>query len=135
MSSYYDEQFLDHPPISVSELPSFLEDLGREARVLSLDCFDTLLWRKFALPSDVFYQLGKENELMECHLNISKRVLAETKSRKSRLVLGLSGEVTLEEIYKYFFQIAVRRQSLRLLKTKLILKNKHASSSSLYAIW
>ena len=98
VSSYYDEQFLDHPPISVSELPSFLEDLGREARVLSLDCFDTLLWRKFALPSDVFYQLGKENELMECHLNISKRVLAETKSRKSRLVLGLSGEVTLEEI-------------------------------------
>ncbi|RWM26996.1 hypothetical protein, partial [Mesorhizobium sp.] len=40
--------------IKVHDIPTILDDFGDSVKVLSLDCFDTLLWRKTATPRDVF---------------------------------------------------------------------------------
>ena len=43
--------------IGAHELDTLLEQLPPQTKVLSLDCFDTILWRKVARPTDVFFSL------------------------------------------------------------------------------
>lgn len=64
-----------------------------DARVLSLDCFDTLLWRSSYAPTDVFAELAPDPGL-RC------RVFAESFARQIRHVSGLSPEVDFEQIYR-----------------------------------
>ena len=87
--------------ISVAQLPKFLEDFAQNAKVLSLDCFDTLLWRTAAQPSDVFYQLQLGPEYTRHGLSAPHRMRAETTLRYNRVIEGLPSEVNLEEIYAH----------------------------------
>lgn len=60
---------------------------------LSLDCFDTLLWRDVHAPADLFSLLTA--------VTLDQRVRAETIARKARaLATRASNEVTLREIYR-----------------------------------
>jgi FMN phosphatase YigB (HAD superfamily) len=62
-------------------------------KILSLDCFDTLLWRNCNLPVDVFADLPLPGSGMEA------RIWGEVKTRR---VVGLQSsaeEVTIEQIY------------------------------------
>jgi FMN phosphatase YigB (HAD superfamily) len=60
--------------------------------VLSLDCFDTLLWRDTNAPTDLFALLGA--------ITPDQRIRGEATARKTRLLDHRgSGEVTLREIY------------------------------------
>lgn len=77
-------------------------------KVLSLDIFDTLLWRKVPLPIDIFLILGeklkKEGWLIEavtaeCFAEL--RVGAECLTRSKKIGHG-SIEITLQEIYWTF---------------------------------
>jgi hypothetical protein len=87
--------------VSVDALGSFLEENLSGTRVLSLDCFDTLLWRKVATPVDVFYEL-QQNELFRASgMSAVRRAVSESRLRRIRSVRGESTELTLSNIYRY----------------------------------
>lgn len=62
-------------------------------KVLSFDFFDTLVWRKYAHPFDVFVAAGHQNGW-----SAHQRVRAEHNARLRGLALRQSTEVTLREI-------------------------------------
>ncbi|MEE4205885.1 MAG: HAD family hydrolase [Erythrobacter sp.] len=74
-----------------ADLPHAIERFAGPLDVLSLDCFDTLLWRDCHAPSDVFAALPG--------LGTLQRVAAEHNARKLARTLKRRGEVRLAEIY------------------------------------
>lgn len=80
--------------VTAAELPTLLDRAPEGVRVLSLDCFDTLIWRNVQTPADVFADLpvpGGAGWL---------RTRAETKARKAARMAGDCSEVTIEDIYR-----------------------------------
>lgn len=69
-------------------------------KVLSLDCFDTLLWRKVAAPTDVFYALAASEPFRRLGLSAAMRISAEGQARRNNWLLKGSMEVTLADIYR-----------------------------------
>ena len=70
-------------------------------KVLSLDCFDTLLWRKVVSPTDVFFALAHSAAYQKMGLTAPLRAKAETMARRIKWVTTQCSEVTLEEIYRH----------------------------------
>ena len=84
----------------------FLDALAEQARglkVLSLDCFDTLLFRRTATPTDVFFQLQDSPEFRELGFNAKLRAGAETLARELSQVRRGNFEVRLADIYRAAF--------------------------------
>ncbi len=75
------------------ELPEALERAPEGVKVLSLDCFDTLLWRDCHAPSDVFAELTA--------LLPRQRMAGEANARKAEATLRNRSEVSLPAIYGY----------------------------------
>jgi len=73
------------------EMPHALERGSSTLTTLSLDCFDTLLWRDCHAPVEVFADLPG--------LQIRQRAGAEANARKIMRTLKRRNEVTLEDIY------------------------------------
>lgn len=73
------------------ELPGALERAGDGLKVLSLDCFDTLLWRDCYAPTDLFSGLSK--------VTLAQRQAGEEYARKAQVALKNQSEVLLEAIY------------------------------------
>ena len=69
-------------------------------RVLSLDCFDTLLWRQAATPADVFHDMEQSPEWRAAGFTARLRAGAETLARNLRRVRAGNHEVRLAEIYQ-----------------------------------
>lgn len=82
-----------HETILPAELPDALEMVDESCRILSLDCFDTLLWRDCHAPADIFTALGR--------LSQGQRIVAETNARKARRTRHSTSEVRLPEIYEH----------------------------------
>ncbi len=80
------------------ELPTALDHAPAGMRVLSLDCFDTLLWRDCHAPSDVFADLPG--------LTVGQRALGEANARKAMRTLKNRSEVTLDDIYTQVMPLA-----------------------------
>lgn len=76
-------------------LPHMLPDAlaGSTARILSLDCFDTLLWRHVHAPRDVFADLGGVPMP-------DQRRWAEGNARAKALLSRRSNEASIAEIYE-----------------------------------
>ncbi|MEG3175092.1 HAD family hydrolase [Sphingomonas sp. RB3P16] len=72
------------------DLPTALEG-RRDLAVLSLDCFDTLLWRQTHAPSDVFRTLRGPSA--------QQRVWAEQRARSRAAVRHRRNEVAIADIY------------------------------------
>jgi len=79
--------------VTAQEIPSLLDRAPAGIGILSLDCFDTLLWRNAQAPSDVFAELGIEGG------SIEPRVLAERNARKKQAYRDGSNEVSIEAIH------------------------------------
>ncbi|ATY32041.1 HAD family hydrolase [Sphingomonas psychrotolerans] len=72
-------------------LPGALD--GRDGiKLLSLDCFDTLLWRDTHAPKDLFGAL--------CETTVTQRQWAEERARLAAELRYKRGEVSIEEIYR-----------------------------------
>jgi FMN phosphatase YigB (HAD superfamily) len=74
-------------------LPCALDDASASCAVLSLDCFDTLLWRTTHSPGDVFQDIGSAGG------NSQQRRWAETDARSRAALRRRSNEVAIAEIY------------------------------------
>ena len=79
--------------VSAQQIPSLLEQAPEGVKILSLDCFDTLLWRNAQAPSDIFADLGLEGG------SIEPRVVAERKARKAQMFQAGLNEVSIEAIH------------------------------------
>lgn len=84
--------------IRVSDLGSALDRFPR-VKLLSLDCFDTILWRKTGHPADVFYDM-QQPAWKAVGLDARLRIRAEMQARSLAQLRRGSHEVTLEEIYR-----------------------------------
>lgn len=78
-----------------------------QIEVLSVDIFDTLLWRLVPKPIDLFLILGERLknqgaliEAVSAHNFAKLRVIAETQARCEKQLLSENSEVTLHEIYR-----------------------------------
>lgn len=80
-----------HTTILPHQLPEALERAPDGVRVLSLDCFDTLLWRDCHAPTDVFAGLSQ--------VSIAQRIVGEKHARKAEAVTKRRTEVALPAIY------------------------------------
>lgn len=92
---------LDHSAdkICVADLPSLLDRYSPAIKVLSLDCFDTLLWRKTAAPTDVFFDLQQQPSFKSLGLTASLRIHAEARARELMLLKHQKSEIKLRDIY------------------------------------
>lgn len=75
------------------ELPEALERVGEGIRVLSLDCFDTLLWRDCHAPADIFTALPE--------LSVAQRIVGERNARQAEATLRKRNEISIEAIYEH----------------------------------
>lgn len=78
---------------------NFMRCLDR-IKILSLDCFDTILWRGVAQPTDVFFAMCKEPLFKALGITPEVRMSAESKSRQQKWVRAQTYEVSLLEIYQ-----------------------------------
>lgn len=96
------------PPTSplkcrAAEFPRLIEQFGPHVRALSLDCFDTLLWRRTASPADVFFDMAKSEAFRAIGLDATLRVRAERTARSLASVASKLSEVKLDDIYRAAF--------------------------------
>lgn len=68
-------------------------------KCLSLDCFDTILWRNVDQPVDVFYRLQQMPGFSRLHMNAALRQKSESDARKISAVVNGTHEVSLSDIF------------------------------------
>lgn len=88
--------------IRSAEMPKILDEYPG-VRVLSLDCFDTLLFRDTAVPVDVFYDLQSSPAFARLGYNAKLRAVCESNARSRKRLRTGSNEVTLAEVHKLAF--------------------------------
>jgi len=68
-------------------------------KILSMDCFDTLLWRSVHQPSDIFLEMEQIGLFKELGLTAHDRIKGEIEARNKKNMKFGTDEVTLTEIY------------------------------------
>jgi len=76
------------------DLPQALDGAPAGCSILSLDCFDTLLWRNTHAPSDVFADIGEHGGTPE------QRRWAETHARSHAALHRNRNETSIADIYR-----------------------------------
>lgn len=89
-----------------------------DAKVLSLDCFDTLFWRKVAQPKDIFSRIGEG-------ISLKARERAEGMARLRKRRLSDVHEVTIEEIYAELEKGFSPEQQRALIDKEIALEIEH----------
>lgn len=96
--------------IFATDLLATFAAYSNKIKILSLDCFDTLLWRKSITPTDVFFDLQHQPTFKELGFTAIMRVNAEATARKLKIIQQQKSEVTLDEIYLEYFPELTREQ-------------------------
>jgi FMN phosphatase YigB (HAD superfamily) len=104
--------------VFADELAGVLHSFGGEIETLSLDCFDTLLWRTSPEPSDMFCEL-------RAPLSRSSRFVAEKTARQQRFVRSGHREVTLAEVYRCALPGADEAEIRARVEEELALERRH----------
>lgn len=86
--------------ISATELDWIFEQFHPQIKILSLDCFDTILWRKTATPMDVFYDLQQYPTFKALQFTALMRIRSESKARILKVLKDTSSEIELQDIYR-----------------------------------
>lgn len=80
--------------VRAHELPTLLDRMPKSVTTLSLDCFDTLLWRNTQAPRDVFAEIALPGG------GIEPRVWAEGVAQRMANSRSGSHEITLTDVYR-----------------------------------
>lgn len=94
---------MNYETVNACQLISTFNKYVPSIKILSLDCFDTILWRKTATPIDVFYDLDKNKTFNKLGFTGAMRIRAEIEARHINNMRYGSSEVKLEDIYKNGF--------------------------------
>jgi len=92
--------------------------------ILSLDCFDTLLFRRVMQPADVFFDLQQSKLYRDAGINAVLRAKAESEARKINFLKSGSNEVSLIEIYKTLMPSASDEVIAEFVKEELLLESE-----------
>lgn len=111
--------------VRAADFSSILNQFVPDIKVLSLDCFDTLIWRRAASPTDVFYDLHQSEIFRSLGLNANSRINAEGKARALMAVKNNHHEVTLKDIYRAWLPDATVDQVNQLIETELKYELNH----------
>lgn len=95
--------------INALELPSLLDQYPN-INTLSLDCFDTILWRRTATPIDLFYDIQQLPEFKSLGFSARLRAQAEISARQRVLLTEGNTEVNLKNIYLASFPNLTNQQ-------------------------
>ncbi|RWF81305.1 MAG: hypothetical protein EOQ36_31240 [Mesorhizobium sp.] len=98
--------------IRVNDILTILDDFGDSIKVLSLDCFDTLLWRKTATPTDVFAVLADNPVARRLGIAPHQRVSAAARAYRAKPLENGSREVDLGDIYRFFTSLSGEEREL-----------------------
>lgn len=86
--------------ITAPDIGAFLDGLPNGIKTLSLDCFDTIVWRRVALPTDVFFHLQQGERWRVAGVTASLRAKAEQDARRLAQLTHGRNEVSIEAIYQ-----------------------------------
>lgn len=75
-------------------------------KTLSLDCFDTILWRRTSTPHDVFFSLMQHPLFLKHGITASMRMSAEDQAYMHNQLRHGYSQATLHEIYQILFPSA-----------------------------
>jgi FMN phosphatase YigB (HAD superfamily) len=87
--------------LDITGITALLDQHAGQMRVLSLDCFDTLLWRSVSEPVEVFKDLQNQPLFIAHGICSESRRMAERRARQMRAGLYGEHEVTIEEVYEH----------------------------------
>lgn len=90
------------------QLYELLRSGQHSLKCLSLDCFDTILWRNVDQPVDVFYRLQHMPGFSKVQMSASLRQKSESDARKISSIASGSHEVDLEDIFRAAYPDADR---------------------------
>jgi len=105
--------------VRAHEIASLLDDMPDDVRCLSLDCFDTLLWRNAQMPRDVFADLPLPGG------GVEMRAYTETRARAEKRASAQLNEVTIEEIYARLLPTATAAERAALVEQELEAEARH----------
>lgn len=97
--------------IKASDIPRILDDFGDSTKVLSLDCFDTLLWRQTATPRDVFAVLADNPTARRLEITPYQRISAAARASRAKLLEIGSRQIDLGDIYRSFASLSDEEQA------------------------
>ncbi|MBB6505392.1 FMN phosphatase YigB (HAD superfamily) [Sphingomonas endophytica] len=107
-----------HSSVRPAELPGLLADLPPEVRYLSLDCFDTLLWRNVHKPTDIFAELPLPG-------GSELRQRAEAAARADVFQLRSQRDVSLDEIHERLLPASRAAERQVLIEAELEAEARH----------
>ena len=105
--------------VRAHEIASLIDQTPAGTAILSLDCFDTLLWRNAQAPSDMFVELGIEGG------SIEPRVMAERKARRAQAFRSGQNEVPIEAIHARLLPAADAAELAAAVQRELDAEAKH----------
>lgn len=108
------------------DLGRWLADQPSSVRALSLDCFDTIVWRRVAQPVDVFYALQQSSSWRRNGIRAAHRVKAEQRARARKHLLSGIAEVTIDEIYQALLPAASEAERAECIADELREEIAHA---------
>src|SRR5690606_6400011 len=104
--------------IAAAELPGLLDRAPDQVSLLSLDCFDTVVWRDVQAPADIFAELPIAGG------GAWARTRAEDKARKAARLAGRA-EVTIRDIYRVLMPAAADAQIAAAIEAELAAEHRH----------
>lgn len=106
--------------ISAYDLEDLLNRAPAGIEVLSLDCFDTLIWRNTHAPKDVFSELDLPGVSLEA------RVMAEGTARRRAFATRGAKEIALGEVYDFLYPGADAAFLTDVVEREIALEASHA---------
>ncbi|MDZ7895878.1 MAG: hydrolase [Sphingobium sp.] len=100
-------------------LPTLLDHAPQGVTTLSLDCFDTLIWRNCNMPVDVFTDLPFDGGGLET------RMWGEIKARKAAPFQYGQDDVTIGQIYDHLMPDAPAQEREAMIAAELAAEARH----------
>lgn len=105
--------------VRAHEIATLLDDMPESTRCLSLDCFDTLIWRNTQMPRDVFADLPLAGG------GIETRSYAESRARDERNAREEITEVAIEDIYARLLPNGTEAERAAMIKAEIEAEARH----------
>lgn len=106
--------------VRAHELASILDRAPEGVEVLSLDCFDTLIWRNTHAPTDVFADLAFPGG------GIEPRSWGETQARKRAASKFGAAEISIEDVYRHMLSGGGEEAVMEAVERELAIEARHA---------
>lgn len=110
--------------IRASDLPFILDNYLPFIKTLSLDCFDTLLWRKTATPKDVFSILEQRPLFQSLGITAHQRKRAAALAHRKQFAKFGNHEIKLQNIYENFITLNQEQRNL-LIQEELLVETEN----------